>query len=245
MSRAKRQMTDDEALPIAERCADWLLRPENAILRVAIVKGFENPKAVYKIFKGFGLKTKVLDSKEGQGLADAVEQGDRSALVKVLMKSVPFWNDTGDDANWKLLENMTSDFRSTLEAATKSIRLKTGPRSKLRPGDLAKLAQFSDRLSPLIVILLQEREAKTKRSIQEILEYRTADFPSESAFLLGNIARLESILKDKDLLDRAKKLHTRARLIADAMAAATFDLKPRTSLERSREGRRINRKKPS
>ena len=238
MNQPKRQMTDAEALPIAERIADWLLRPDNSIMHVALAHGVENPNHHANVARLFGFNTPPFHPAQARELATAIQRGDRESLINFWFRIVIYWKKEEVGEFWNVVDNLKPNVRSLFESGVKSIHLKTGPRSRVPTHDYPKLARLGDNLAPVILILLQEQAAKTKRTMKEILEFRENDFPEESAFLLRHLLRLESVLKNKALLKRAKKLPTRARLIADAMAGSEYDLEPRTSVERTREGRR-------
>ena len=242
MSRPKRQMTDEEALIYAEKLADSFLSSWSEELGSNIGQLFRtSPEAVILSLKMFGIYTGPNDIATLHEFASAIECRDRERLVRWLMQYVPSWPKDGAKTLVAQVPSLPNKARKLFAKGLRNIKLKRGPTSKLRPHEYPILAELGDRLAPLVLLFLRDRDAKTKRTLREMIEYQKNDFPSESAFLLKHLDRLEFVLKDKVLLKRAKKLPTLARLIADAMAGTEYDFEPRTSLERTRQGRRMAR----
>lgn len=202
------------------------------------------PEAVMLSLKLLGIEAGPKDLATLQELASAIESRDRKRVVSWFMQYAPSWPKNGANTLVAQVPSYPSIVRELVAKGVQNIKLKSGPASKLSPYEYPSLAELGDRLSPLVLLLLKE-DAGSGRTLQQMIEYQNNDFPTESAFLLKHLDRLESILKDKALLKRAKKLPTRARLIADAIAGAEYDFEPRTSLERTRQGRRMARKKLS
>jgi len=241
MSHPKRQMTDEEALPFAEQMADcflysWGEELGNRIARLIL----EQPDHVIRTIKFLGIDAGAKDTSiHLREFGSAIGDRDHERLVRLFMQYVPLWPREGAESFVAQCPSLVAQARALFAQGFQNIKLKPGATPKIRPHEYLALAELGDRLAPLVEFLLSERVAKTKRSLQEMIQYRQNDFAFESNFLLKHLGRLESILKDKVLLKRAKKLPTRARLIADAMAGAEYSLEPRTSLERAREGRRM------
>jgi hypothetical protein len=244
MNGQKRQITNEEALFYAEKIADSILSCWSEELGTNIGNLFRTkPEAVTFSLKLFGVDADPNYLANLNEFATAVEQRDRARLVSWFMQYAP---NSPKDITEKVAAQIPFIPRLAREQfaqGLKAIKLKSGPASKLGPHEYPALAELASQLTPLILKLLVERDSRTKHTIQQMIEYQMNDFPLESAFLLKHSDRLETILKDKVLLKRAKKLPTRARLIADAMAGAEYNFEPRTSVERTRQGRRMARKK--
>lgn len=113
-----------------------------------------------------------------------------------------------------------------------------GPKPKIPKRDYPKLAARGDQLKPVIHKLLVELASGTKRAVSELFEFWKVDHAEACNFLLHHISRLERALKDQRLLKRATRIEARAALLADALAGSDYGLRFRTSIERTREGRR-------
>jgi hypothetical protein len=245
MTRPNRQMTDEEAIRYAEKVADYFLYSWGEELGSAIAHLIlTQPEVLIPSLKMVGIDAVAKDTSIFlREFGSAIGQRDRERLVSLLMRDAPRWPKNDADSLVAQLPSLLAQARGLFAQGLQNIKSKPGATSKIRPHEYSALAALGDRLAPLVLFLLKERDARAKRTMREMIEYRQNDFPFESPFLLKHLDRLESILKDKILLKRAKKLPTRARLIADAMAGAEYNLKPRTSLERAREGRRVARLK--
>jgi hypothetical protein len=121
-----------------------------------------------------------------------------------------------------------------------------GPRPKLPAGQYAKALTTAELLRPAVLRLLQELDSATSHSLEEILKYLQTDYPDACKFLLSNISRVHQALNDPRVQNRAKKrIASRARVLADALAGSEYGLQFSTSIERVREARRLASSKTS
>ena len=130
-------------------------------------------------------------------------------------------------------------WRKGLVEAAEPFKGERGIPAKIETTEYVDLAAWSDQLAPACKKILVDVEATPARSLTVIVEGCRKEYPDTGTFLLRHIEQLESAMKDPELLNRVKKINTRARLLADAMAGAEYGLTLRTSIERARTGRRV------
>ena len=126
--------------------------------------------------------------------------------------------------------------RKGLAEVAEQFKGERGISAKIEPDEYPKIAALGDQLSPACKRILVAVAATPEVSLTEIVKDCCKDDPRACIFLLRHLERLKSALGDQELLNRARKIDTRARLLADAMAGAEYDLTPRTSIERARGG---------
>jgi hypothetical protein len=246
MTRAKLQMTSAEALPYAEKIADCILYSWDAELAHSMAEiWIKRPESIFPFAKMFGLDLGAQDIPIYRALGFAVDSRNRDEIINWFVSQIRIWPKEGIQDFVATMHTLPAVVRAHGAKGLQRIKLRRGAVSRIKPDEYSKLAALGDQLTPAVASILTEHESYASHSIRATIEYRQPDFPKECDFLLKHLNRLESILKNKPLLSRAKKRSTRSRLIADAMAGAEFKLEPRTSLERAREGRRKAQKKTS
>ena len=115
--------------------------------------------------------------------ADSLERLERNAIVPLLKAYFLSENYTKDHA-----EELFSGYASNLwwrimEEIEKHVFLiKKGRKAKATLTDYKKIAVLAEELIPVCEKLLSQLEAKTKRSIKEILEFLKADYPKPCDF---------------------------------------------------------------
>lgn len=244
-----RPATEEEIQRVAEELADNLLAESppgmGQFFKVPLM--YPDLADMLDRLRGYNQEQNWYKSPEAEMLRVALEKRDRPALISAI--STVLRNDRMSQKDLGQLPRIVEDvlpsaFRAALRDAAKNIfPTKPGPTPKAARREYPKMAQLGDRLAPVCEIVLSELQKETKHTVKEILDFVALDHPAEAAFLLKFLARFESALKDEKLASRAKGLKARARLMADAMAGAEYGLELRTSLERTREGRRMSEKR--
>ncbi len=201
--------------------------------------GRDNPGPLDKLLKAAGFQPTHFGGLSGKELAEATEKRDRGKIVAAFKAEILANPPNVGQALAVLQLNKPERWRSFLKGVGQAFKAKVGRKPKLPRGSFPELAAKSDQLFPVLKKLLSEQKTGTRRSIRELLRFWKKDHPEQCAFLLRHISRLELILKDTKLLKRATRLNSRARLIADVMAGADYELAFRTSIERAQEARRL------
>ena len=222
----------------AEQFVDRLLSPEGAWFRKMYLVGLQDPVRLKSFMKGIGLSTKSFSPSFVKRLHGALQRKDRKALLS-LWKSICDQDppSRGFPEAFLRLSRKRAWRGAMLQIADK-LKGEPGFERKIKPEEYGSVASLGEELAPVILKLLKELESGTCRTVRELLEFWSKDKPRECEFLIRHIDRLDSVMRDETLLNRAKRLPARARLIADAMAGAEYGLSLRTSIERAREGRR-------
>jgi len=234
-------MGKSDARAFAEQSVDWFLGYSPAYeLGMLAARRLQSPSEAKQGFAFMRLDVAWVDSPEARRLATAIVSRDRAELIDLYLPYVRRWSLEEAEAIRAAFEALPLNIRQEFEKVAKAIKRKVGPKPKANAADFPKMAALGSGLAPIIEKLLGELAAGTKSTIREHLVFWTKDHPTECEFLISHLARLEEILKNRDFLKRATRPKARARLIADAMAGTNY--KPRTAVERVREGRRRLRK---
>lgn len=232
------KLTPQEIDSFAESIVDLLLSPGGAWFREIFLSGVQNPNLLKLFLEQAGLRADSFTFSFAKRFYPALQKRDREALIALLKSG--FQHDPPDrdfpEAFSRLADKRT--WRGGILKLADEFKGRAGFQSKITPDDYASLAQLGEELAPVILKLLNELESRTRHSVEELIIFWSKDYPKPCEFLLKHIERLNSAIEDQELLSRAKRLSTRARLIADATAGAEYNLSLRTSIERAREGRR-------
>ena len=235
-----RKLTEAECSQLAELLVDQILDPSDSWKRDFLLGGRDNPGPLDELLRGIGYKPTQFGGLSGQKFAEAIEKRDRATLIAAY-KAYIFANPPNVGQALAALQlNKPERWRSVLKGVGQAFKAKVGRKPKLPRGFYPELAAKSDQLFPVLKKLLSEQKTGTRRTTRELLKFWKKDCPEPCAFLLRHISRLELILKDAKLLQRATRPDSRARLIADAMAGADYKLAFRTSIERAQEARRLH-----
>ena len=239
LAHQEEKLSEAECEEFAEAFVDKILDPSTPWIRMCLLAGLENPELSRELARRMGLPTDSFNTPWAQGLKDALERMDREKLVG-LVKS-EFLKDplTKEQAHTLLTVDLGALMRNALQEGTRKFAAKRGRKPKAGRRDYVQIARWGDKLYPVCLRVLSELKSGTHRSVREHLELSKQDFPEAVTFLLHNLARFESTLKDKRLRKRAIRIESLARLLADGMAGADYGLTSRTSIERAREGRRM------
>jgi len=179
-------------------------------------------------------------------LYDAFDQHDKKILIPWIKRSIMNQKATKDEMDRLLSLGRPAVLKNSAKQLTDVFKFHRGPKPKLPAGQYAKALATAELLRPAVLRLLQELDSETSHSIGEILNYLQTDYPDACKFLLSNISRVHQALNDPRVQNRAKKrIVSRARVLADALAGSDFELQFSTSIERVREARRRNPKTPS
>lgn len=246
----ERVVTSEEAQRFAEQLADMLLfgPPSGAKALIEAAFGFPVFADFAARTMGFGGTANWLATEDAKAFGDAVRDKDRTALVGFIRRGLLKDGVSARDARALLAfpEKISSFLGSELpRRLKKDFPVKLGRKANVQQRDYPEIAKMGERLAPVCELVVREQARKTKRTVPQILDFLAIDYPEEVSFLLKHLPRFEAVLKNKNLAKRATKTESRARIMADAMAGADFNLRPRTSLERARTGRRMLKRNPT
>ncbi len=231
-------LTDEELQQLAERMVDDLLSSSAAPSRQGFLRARKNPPLMRLAAEALGLPQRAQNTRWLIEFGNALARKNRQKLLvlikEALMKDPP----TFDQAQrLRQFDSRTISRKGLLEAA-ELFKGDRGIPARIEPTEYPALAALGDQLTPACRRILVGYEATPSCSITTIVEECRTEFAEAGTFLLRHIERLKSALEDRELLYRARKIDTRARLLADAMAGAEYDLSLRTAVERARTGRR-------
>jgi hypothetical protein len=243
--RPKRQSgaSDLEYQRFAEQFVDMILDDRKPHLwRHFAYGGFQIPPT-WKELNSDEFVLDLLDvQREGGALweyeiMEALLARDRGILVPFIKKDAQHKRWTGDQLA-RFLEVGKSDvLRKSLKELARPFSSRRGAESKLSVREYSIAFETAELLRPAILQLL--KIPKTSRTLVDTLEYLQQDHPEACKFLLLHVHRLQQALNDPGLLRRAKKrIEARARVLADAMAGAEYQLSFSTSVEYVRQARR-------
>jgi hypothetical protein len=265
MDPAKRELTTAEGHFFAEQLADCVLFEWNLEMSLWMVKLLRNGslmKSFVKMISEDGNpilhafpKQRVLlqasvklgkqgaldfyDSASKDDIANLVEERDRAGLTQRLLPW--FQNSTAEQAKMLigLFRSVPELMRSYAKNTSALSKRKSGPKAKILPTQYPMLALRGSELAPLIQKVLEAKADGSRKSVQDVLDFYKDDFPKAYKYLQTYIERLETALRNKRLSNRAKKLPTRAKAIADALSGAEYGYDLSTSFEHTRQGRRM------
>jgi hypothetical protein len=238
-AQQEEQLSEAECEEYAEVFVDKILDPSMPLLRTCMLAGIESPEALKELARRIGFSRDPANPTWAKDLKDALEKMDREKLVS-LAKTELFSNPpTGEQARILPTVDFGALMRNATHEAARMFTAKRGRKPKAGRREYPKIAKLGDKLYPICLKMLTEQRFETHHSVRKLLELWKQDFPKACTFLLHHVGRFESMLKDKRLRKRATRIESFAHLLADGMAGADYGLKPRTSIERAREGRRL------
>ncbi len=224
---------------LAVRVVDDLLGSSAAPWR----KGFSavrwNPALLKVAAESLGFPQQAQDTRWLIEFGNALARKNRPKLLILITEAFGKDPPTYDQAQRLRRLDPRALWRRGLLEAAEPFKGARGIPARIELTEYQTLAALADRLTPACEKILEDVKAAPNRSLTAIVEECRKEYPEAGTFLLRHMERLKSALEDRELLRRARKNDTRARLLADAMAGAEYDLKLRTSIERARTGRRI------
>ncbi|MHB8487390.1 MAG: hypothetical protein ACYDCM_16880 [Candidatus Acidiferrales bacterium] len=237
----KDKLSPVECEDFAEAYANMILNPSWSWMRIQIVKmisSLKDSQTTKKILKLIGFP--MPDTPEwAQDFADAVEKMDRVRLIAIIRAACSDSPPTRGMADFILKTDFGALARRSLLKAARQFSAKRGAKAKATRQDYARIAMIADEVYPVCLRIVTELKSGASPSVQQFLEQLTQDFPEACKFLQAHLSKFESVLRDKRLQERGKRIESFARLVADGVAGADYGLEPRTSIERAREGKRL------
>lgn len=233
------KLTPHECERLSEQVVDLLLDPSRSWFRMSFLAGLQHPDRSKSLARKLGLPDKLHGTPWAKKLAFALQRKNRKLLLSLWRVQFTENPPTQEEAQAFLRFGGQTLWRKAMLGVADVFKGEKGFERKIDQEDYSKLASLGDKLVPVLEKLLHELDSGTSHSLSQLLEFWQPDHPDACTFLLAYVGRLEMALKDERLLKRAKKPHTRARLLADALAGGEYDLTLRTSVERAREGRRL------
>ena len=235
------ELSPVECEEFAEAYADKILNPSFAPLRPAMITTINNPETLKAVAGHMGLPMPAAfpDPEWQRDFADAIQKMDRERLIGLVktwfLKNPP----KRADVDFVVKTDFGALMRETFKAAAREFPAKRGAKAKATRRDYPKIAKLADELYPVCLRVVTELRFGGNHSVHECLERCKKQFPEECNFLFVHLRSFESTLSDRRLHQRAKGIESFARLAADGIAGADYGLEPRTSIERTREGRRM------
>jgi hypothetical protein len=231
-------LTDEDLQQLAERRVDDLLSSSAGPLRQGFLRARKNPALMKLAAESIGFPQGAQDNSWLIEFGNALARKNRQKLLVLIKEALTKDPPTFDQAQRLRRFDSRKISRKGLLEAAELLKGDRGITARIEPTEYSALAALGDKLTPACKKILVDYEATPSRSITMIVEECRTEFAEAGTFLLRHIERLKSALKDRELLYRARKIDTRARLLADAMAGAEYNLSLRTSVERARTGRR-------
>jgi hypothetical protein len=248
-AKQRSSLSDEEYHRFATQFVDMILDSRRPwVFQHVLYGGLQNAPTLNDLNSEEFVLDLVYVQREGGVLwkpwvAEALITGDRERLVQHFEKFAKRKRLTKDEQARLLEVGKPSVLRKSIKELTSRFKSHRGPKHKLPREKYAALLATADLLQPPILKLLMVPE--TSRTLGETLQYLQRDHPKACELLLRHAYRLEQALNDPKLRSRAKKrISARARVLADAMAGADYDLTFRTSLERVGEARRARSRNP-
>lgn len=129
------------------------------------------------------------------------------------------------------------------KALSNSSSERAGRPSKITEADLRRLAKLSQQLLPLCIAFVRLQLSDKKRGGRQYLDFLELDFPEQVTFLKQHQERLESVLKDNELLAHIKTPIKQAEKLADIFAGFAFEMSPQYAMQQAQAARlRLDRK---
>lgn len=237
----KTELSPVECEEFAEAYADKVLDPSFAPLRPAMITAINDPRTLKAVVGHMRLPMPAAspDPAWRRDFADAIQKMDRERLIGLVKTWCLKSPAKRGDMDFVVGTDFVALARETLKEAARAFPAKRGARAKATRRDYPKIAILADNLYPVCLKIVSELRSGTRYSVCNLLEHWKLEFPEACTFLLAHLSPFESILDDKRLRTRAKRIESFARLVADGMAGAKYRLEPRTAIERAREGRRM------
>lgn len=237
------KVRDFEYQRFAEQFTDCILDPRQRwLIDFVLNNGFADIPTEEEISSGrFALKVLKSFKQEPAGLIEvsayeALTKPDPTALAAwILRRSIEC--KLNKDQMSRLLKCANSRVvRSSHKTLGKIFNSEPGAKPKIPREQYAVLLKTVGMLQPAILKFLAI--PKTSRSLGETLHYLKKDYPQACEFLSRHIERFQRALNDATLRNRARKsIEGRARVLAEAMAGANYQLTFSTSRERVRRAR--------
>lgn len=221
----------------AEAFADVFLSPS---LRTAMIFSLRNPETTKKLLGQAGASIPAPPDPNWQrDVADALEKTDRQRLVELVKAGCHESPPTRKSAEFIFKFDFGGLVRGAVEKMARQFPAKRGAKAKATRRDYPIIARIADGLRPVCLRIVGEMRSQTRDTVRQLLQRFNPEFPEACEFLLAHISQFESVLRNQGLRTRAKGVESFARLVADGVAGADYELEPRTSIERAREGRRM------
>ncbi len=233
------KLTDEELQQLAVGVVDCLLSSSAASFRKGFSATRRNPALLKVAAESLGFLQRAQDTRRLIDFENALARKNRHKLLILITETFRKDPPTYDQAQRLRRLDPRAIWRKGLLEAAEPFKGARGIPARIEQTEYPEIAALGGRLTPACKKVLVDVEVTPNRSLTAIVEECRKDYPDASTFLLRHIERLKSALKDRGLLNRAKKIDTRACLLADAMAGAEYDLTLRTAIERARTSRRV------
>jgi hypothetical protein len=237
--QSERVLTVPELKEFINRAVDAIFSSENDRFRTLAIHGLSDPQFLSRLAPLIGI-SEPLSDEDRQFVLSHLKTNDKEAVRSMLLENAESQAQrvTQQEADRLLASLDVAYFRKATLSFADSLKGKQGRPRKLRSSDYARLVACADSLVVLIKKILVELDAGTKKTPLELLRFWQDDHGEAASFLIGHYRQFERILKERTLKSRAKRVETRARLVADAVAGVEYGLSPGTSVERVRQARR-------
>ncbi len=232
------KLTKEELQQLAVRVTDNLLGSSAAPLRKGFSAVRRNPALLKVAAESSGFPQQAQNTRWLIEFGNALARKNRHKLLILITEAFGKDPPTYDQAQRLRRLDPRAIWRKGLLEAAEPFKGERGIPARIEPSEYAVLAALGDRLTPACKKILVDVGAAPNRSLTAIVEECRKEHPDAGTFLLRHIERLKSALEDRELLNRTRKIDAQARLLADAVAGAEYDLTLRTSIERARTGRR-------
>ncbi|HEX2715090.1 MAG TPA: hypothetical protein VHM88_23120 [Candidatus Acidoferrales bacterium] len=233
------KLTDEELQQLAEHMVDSLLSPSAAPSREGFSAARRNPALLKVAAESLGFRQRARDTRWLIEFGNALARKNRDKLLILITEAFRKDPPTHDQAQRLRRLDPRAMWRKGLLEVAELFKGARGIPAQIKPSEYREIAALGDRLTPACKKILADIEVTPNCSLAAVVEGCRREHPDAGTFLLRHLERLESALEDPELLNRAKKIDTQARLLADAMAGAEHDVTLRTSIERARTGRRL------
>lgn len=238
VARDPTKLSEEEFKQLAERLVDYLLGSSGAPLRQGFATAQRNPALLKLAAEALGFPQRARDTRWLIEFGNALARKKRSRLLILINEAFVKDPPTFEQAQRLRRLDPRALWRTGLLEVAEAFKGLRGIPARIKPSEYPAIAALGDRLTPACKKILVDYESNPNRSLATIVENCRKEVGEAGTFFLRHMERLKSALEDQELLNRARKIDTRARLLADAMAGAEFDLTLRTSIERARTGRR-------
>lgn len=244
-SRLKTDVSDSDYQHFAEQFTDMVLDSKRPwLLQYLLASGFEIVPTWEELESDefvITLREKIeADSWFWEmRIFEALMAGDREKLVPYFKKRAVDAELRSEHFDRLLAVGKSSVIKKSLNRLSKRFSFHRGPIPKLPISRYPDVYKTAEMLRPVIQKFL-ELSGTTSRTSSEILQFLRKDYPVPCAFLLKRIGTFERALSDPGLLSKARKrIPSRARILADAMAGTDHRVTFSTSIERVRQARRL------
>jgi hypothetical protein len=225
----------------ADILTEELLNPKSR-LRGAILEGLGQPDLMLALapqirFPGIDRPLNPTLIPALPALRELIVSGNRDDIRHILRRMLSETPRT--TLEWMRATLDPVHLRKFLLAEAGKFKGKQGPQPKLSPSNDKELISRADSLYPILLRVLRELELGTKHSVAEVLDFVVPDYESQVAYVRRHISTLEEALRNpqKHLKD-AKRIETRARLLAAGLAGCDDGYAFNTSIEKVRQARR-------